>query len=123
MGTGEQELIRQLLKTFEDKPDAQANLSLLVDAIFMLSGFSCSPFLLSRRDGKVWWDYMKGQEFKGNTLAGHQPYQLNLDSAIDELTWVDSGAYLKSFYPLDKENIILLRIKRTGRRGPHGSSD
>lgn len=112
MGTREQELIRQLLKTLEDKLDARANLSLLVDTIYMLSGFSCSAFLLSRKDGKVWWDYMKGQEFKGNTLAGHQPYQLDLDSPIDELTWIDSGTYLKSFYPLDDENIVLLRIKR-----------
>jgi putative methionine-R-sulfoxide reductase with GAF domain len=112
MGSREQELIRQLLKTFEDKLDARANLTLLVDTVYMLSGFSCSAFLLSRKDGRVWWDYMKGKEFKGNTLAAHQPYQLSLDSAIDKLTWIDSGTYMKALFPLDVENIVLLRIKK-----------
>jgi putative methionine-R-sulfoxide reductase with GAF domain len=112
MGSREQELIRQLLKTFEDKLDARANLTLLVDTIYMLSGFSCSTFLLSRRDGQVWWDYMKGKEFKGNTLAALQPYQLSLDGDIDKFTRIDSGAYLKYFYPLDAENTILLRTKK-----------
>ncbi len=76
MGTSEQELIRQLLRIFEDKPDAQTNLTLLVDTIYMLSGLACSTFLISRKDGQVRWDYMKGRGLKKNPIAAHQPYPL-----------------------------------------------
>lgn len=117
MGAREEELLKELLNSFEKKRDVRENLSLLVDTIHMLSGHSCSVFLVSRRNNQVWWDYLKGPEFKGNALAAYQPYQISLDYQGDGPGWTTGDTHRKLSYPLDEDNLALLRIKRRADTG------
>ncbi len=104
-------LVKQLLLTIGAGNNIQENLTLLVDTLFMLGGCPCSAFMLTRR-GQVWWDYLKGNKFSGNSLAVHEPYWLELDASPPEGAWITAGSSLKRFHSLDDETLVLLRLKR-----------
>jgi GAF domain-containing protein len=117
MAARDGELIEGLLGSLEKKRDVREKFSLLVDTLHMLTGLSCSVFLISRRNNQVWWDYLKGPEFKGSALAAHQPYQLCLEEHAENLGWVAGENHLKLVHPLDQDNLILLRVKRRDEAG------
>lgn len=103
-------LVKQLLLTIGEGKTTQGSLTLLVDTIFMLGGCPCSAFMLTRK-GEVWWDYLKGNKFSGNSLAAHEPYNLELETPLPERVWIHAGSSLKRFHPLDEETMIMLRLK------------
>ncbi len=109
----EEELISQLKEIFHREGDIHKCLALLVDTLNILSSETCAAYLISQRNGLVYWDYSKGRGLNGSgILPTKKSFEIILEGSVKQPFWEESKAFLKYYLPLGVEDLILLKIRK-----------